>query len=196
MRYNKVKESDGDHMNGTERRTQILELLRETKEPLSGSALAKQLGVSRQIIVQDMALLRARTDLEILSTYQGYLLHTPEEPCRRVFKVRHASDRTEEELVEIVDLGGRVEDVFVYHSVYGVVRGQLPISSRKDIREFMNRLQASSSAPLMQITDDYHYHTVAADDEKTLDQIQLRLAELGFLAPLREHEPVDFRKQK
>ena len=181
-------------MNGAERRNRIMELLREHKEPMSGSALARELGVSRQIIVQDMALLRSRGDLEILSTYQGYVLHMPEEPCRRVFKVRHSAARTEEELQEIVDLGGRVEDVFVYHSVYGVVRGQLQIASRKDIGAFMLRLRQSSSAPLMQITDDYHYHTVSADDERTLDQIQARLKELGFLAPLRDHEPVDFWK--
>ena len=183
-------------MNGTERRNRILELLQQSTIPLSGSALAKELGVSRQIIVQDMALLRARSDVEILSTYQGYLIRQEEKVHRRVFKVRHKTERTEEELLEIVDLGGRVEDVFVYHSVYGVVRGQLPIASRKDVREFMERLQASNSAPLMLITDDYHYHTVAADDEKTLDQIQQRLAELCFLAPLREHEPVDFWKKK
>ena len=182
-------------MNGTERRAKILELLRAASGPLSGSALARSLGVSRQVIVQDMALLRARTDLEILSTYQGYLLLQPQEPCRRVFKVRHSSERTREELQEIVDLGGRVEDVFVYHRVYGVVRGQLTIASRKDIREFMDRLAESRSAPLMLITDDFHYHTVAADDEQTLDQIQARLSELGFLAPLREHEPVDFWKK-
>lgn len=176
-------------MNGTERRNQILELLQQSARPLSGSALAKELGVSRQIIVQDMALLRARSDVEILSTYQGYLIRREEKTHRRVFKVRHGAERTEEELVEIVDLGGRVEDVFVYHSVYGVVRGQLGIASRKDVRDFMARLMASSSTPLMQITDDYHYHTVTADDRKTLDQIQTRLGELGFLAPLREHEP-------
>ena len=182
-------------MNGTERRAKILELLRAASAPLSGSSLAKSLGVSRQVIVQDMALMRARTDLEILSTYQGYLLLQPQEPCRRVFKVRHSAERTQEELQEIVDLGGRVEDVFVYHRVYGVVRGQLSIASRTDIRDFMSRLAESRSAPLMLITDDFHYHTVAAEDEQTLDQIQARLGELGFLAPLREHEPVDFWKK-
>ena len=177
-----------------ERRTRILELLQEASEPLSGSALAKRLGVSRQIIVQDMALLRSANDVEILSTYQGYLLRKEENHHHRVYKVRHSADRTEEELREIVDLGGRVEDVFVYHRVYGVVRGQLKIGSRRDIRDFMQRLAESSSAPLMQITDDFHYHTVVADDENTLDQIQNRLAEKGFLAPLREYEPVKFGK--
>lgn len=181
-------------MNGTERRARIVELLREARKPLSGSMLARELGVSRQIIVQDMALLRTRKDLEIISTYQGYILHQPEEPCRRVFKVRHSTDRTEEELREIVDLGGQVEDVFVYHRVYGVVRGQLAITSRKDIQDFMQRLKESSSTPLMQITDDFHYHTVSANSERTLDQIQARLQELNLLAPLRDYEPVDFWK--
>ena len=181
-------------MNGTERRQWLLERLMTADRPLSGSALAKELGVSRQIIVQDMALLRARSDVEIISTYQGYLLHRTEEPCRRVFKVRHDTSRTEEELLAIVDLGGRVEDVFVYHRVYGVVRGQLAIGSRKDVADFMERLRQSSSAPLMMITDDFHYHTVTAAKEETLDQIQEKLKELGFLAPLREHEPVNFWK--
>ena len=182
-------------ITGAERRQRILELLMVADTPMSGTALAKELGVSRQIIVQDMALLRTRADLEIISTYQGYMLHRTDKPCSRVFKVRHNTARTEEELLEIVDLGGHVEDVFVYHRVYGVVRGQLEIRSRRDVRAFMERLQEGRSAPLMLITDDYHYHTVTAEDMETLDQIQNRLGELGLLAPLREHEPVDFWKK-
>lgn len=182
-------------MNGTQRRQRIMELLMVADGPMSGSALARELGVSRQIIVQDMALLRTRGDLEIISTYQGYMLRRTDKAFSRVFKVRHGTERTEEELLEIVDLGGHVEDVFVYHRVYGVVRGQLEIRSRKDVRDFMERLKQSRSAPLMLITDEYHYHTVTAEDPETLDQIQTRLEELGLLAPLRDHEPVDFWKK-
>jgi len=182
-------------MNGTERRQRIIELLMVADRPMSGTALAKELGVSRQIIVQDMALLRTRSDLEIISTYQGYVLHRTDKPFSRVFKVRHSTERTEEELLEIVDLGGHVEDVFVYHRVYGVVKGQLDIRSRKDVRAFMQRLKDSRSAPLMLITDEYHYHTVTAGGQATLDQIQQRPGELRLLAPLREHEPVDFWKK-
>ena len=176
-------------MNAEQRRTKIIQLLQQADGPLSGSALAKLLGISRQIVVQDMALLRAKTGLEIISTYQGYVLLKKKLPCTRVFKVRHGTERTQEELQEIVDLSGKVEDVFVYHRVYGVVRGQLNITSRRDVKEFMERLADSSSAPLMLITDDFHYHTVTAEDEKTLDQIEARLKELEFLAPLREYEP-------
>ena len=183
-------------MNAAERRECILDILQNSEVPVSGSALAKAMGVSRQIIVQDITLLRTGFDVEIVSTYQGYMVPRRHVACSRVFKVRHSSERTEEELREIVDLGGIVKDVFVYHSVYGVVRGELNIRSGKDIREFIRRLRESSSAPLMQITDDYHYHTVEADSQQTLDQIQLRLKELQLLAPLREHEPVDFGKRE
>lgn len=181
-------------MTGEQRRERILELLLAAQRPLSGSTLAKELGVSRQVIVQDMALLRARTDLEILSTYQGYLLHRREELHRRVFKVRHSADRTAEELQDIVDLGGVVEDVFVYHRVYGVVRGMLQIASRQDVEDFMARLRDSSSTPLMCITGEYHYHTVTAPDDQTLERIGRRLKEKGFLAPLRENEPADLTR--
>lgn len=181
--------------NGEQRRQKILGLLMMARTPLSGSTLAKELGVSRQIIVQDMALLRTQEDLEILSTYQGYVLRKTNDGCSRVFKVRHSTEETEQELMEIVDLGGRVEDVFVYHRVYGVVKGNLNIRSRKDVRDFMARLQDGRSTLLMEVTDAFHYHTVTAHDEETLDLIQNRLGDLGFLAPLREHEPVDFWKR-
>lgn len=183
-------------MNAEQRRMMILQLLQEADAPLSGSALAKELGVSRQIVVQDMALLRAKTDLEIISTYQGYVLLKKKTPCTRVFKVRHGTERTKEELQLIVDLSGRVEDVFVYHRVYGVVRGQLDIASRRDVAAFMERLADSSSAPLMLITDDFHYHTVTAEDEATLDQIEKSLKERNFLAPLLEHEPEGVGRKK
>lgn len=176
-------------MNGAERRARILDILEQAAEPVSGTALAKQLGVSRQVIVQDMALLRSGGGPEVISTHRGYVLHTDTETCRKVFKVRHSAADTERELLEIVDLGGRVEDVFVYHSVYGVVRGQLNITSRRDVAEFMQRLSQSNSAPLMQITGEFHYHTVTADCDHTLVLIEDRLKELGYLAPLREYEP-------
>lgn len=182
-------------MNGNERRQKIIQLLMMADQPLSGTALAKELGVSRQIIVQDMALLRTQGDMEIISTYQGYIIPKNQSGCSRVFKVRHCPEQTEQELQEMVDLGGRIEDVFIYHRVYGVVKGQLHIRSRKDVREFICRLQDGSSTLLLEVTDFYHYHTVFADDEETLNQIQNRLSELGFLAPLREHEPVDFKNR-
>ncbi len=95
----------------------------------------------------------------------------------------------------IVDLGGRIQDVFVYHKVYGVVRADMNIRSRKDIRTFMEGIISGNSSLLKNVTSGYHYHTVFADDEQSLDVIQESLQNRGFLARLQDYEPVDFRGQ-
>ena len=177
-------------MNGRERRNKIIQMLSESSTPLSGKELAKKMDVSRQVIVQDIALLRAQ-DHEIIPTSQGYLL-AGEKKISRVFKVVHTDKEVEEELSLIVDYGGHVEDVFVYHKIYGIVRAELHIASRNDIKEFLGDLQNGHSALLKNITSDYHYHTVSAPSEKLLDLIQDRLQERGFLAELKDFEPINF----
>ena len=177
-------------MNGTERRKQLLVRMRESKAPLSGSTLGKETGVSRQVIVQDIALLRAK-DYEIMSTNRGYVLTSPQE-YSRVFKVIHTDEQVEEELQSIIDLGGWVKDVFVYHKVYGVVKADMNLHSRRDIAAYMKELESGKSSLLKNVTSGYHYHTVVARDEKTLDLIQEALADKGFLAKLQEYEPVNF----
>lgn len=177
-------------MSGQERRKQILQLLSEGQKALSGSSLAKQFAVSRQVIVQDIALLRANGS-EITSTNRGYVLQKPQE-CSRVFKMHHTNEEAEEELFLIVDYGGTVRDVFVYHKVYGTVKAEMNIRSRQDARDFMADIKAGKSSLLMNVTSGYHYHTVLAKSEKVLDLIQERLQERGFLARLQDYEPVDF----
>lgn len=180
-------------MNGEERRTKIIEILRGSKAPLSGTALAKQLGVSRQVIVQDMALLRANSHT-ILSTNQGYVL-SDAGSASRVFKVIHSDEQVEEELSLIVDCGGRIEDVFVSHKIYDIVKAPMNIRSRLDIRRFMDNLASGKSSLLKNVTGGYHYHTVTADSEEILDYILESLKERGFLAPLQDYEPVNFWKE-
>lgn len=177
-------------MNGEERRAKIIELLKYSDTPLSGTALAGQLGVSRQVIVQDMALLRANSHA-IVSTNQGYLL-SQAQTATRVFKMIHTDEETEEELSLIVDCGGRVDDVFVYHKIYNIVKAPMNIRSRLDIRRFMDDLASGKSSLLKNITSDYHYHTVSADSEEILDYIHEALKKRGFLAPLQDYEPVNF----
>lgn len=177
-------------VNGEKRRERILSILRSHTEAVSGVNLAKELNVSRQVIVQDIALLRAK-DYEILSTNKGYVLATKKE-FERVFKVIHSDQEVETELQTIVDYGGVVKDVFVYHKVYGVVRAEMNIHSRSDIAQYRKELQNGKSTLLKNVTSGYHYHTVTARDEKTLDMIQDALSEKGFLAKLQEYEPVNF----
>ena len=116
--------------------------------------------------------------------------------CSRVFKVHHLDTEVEEELFLIVDYGGTVEDVFVYHRVYGTVRAKLNISSRQDVREYLQSMGTGNSSLLMNVTSGYHYHTVTAKNGAILDMIQQKLDERGFLAQLQEYEPVDFWKKE
>lgn len=181
-------------LSGKERREQILKILKGSDKPVVGTELAEQLNVSRQIIVQDMALIRAN-GVEVISTNRGYVVQEEKE-VRRVFKVLHTDEQVEEELNLFVDFGAKVEDVFVYHKVYGVIRAVMNIKSRRDVQKYMADISAGISTNLMNLTSNYHYHTIVAEDEQTLDLIQEELMKRGFLAKLQDYEPVDFWKEK
>ena len=177
-------------MKGEERRKQLLNILSSSNNPVSGGTLAKELNVSRQIIVQDISLLRAN-GATIFSTNKGYLLQE-DRKYSRVFKVYHTDDQVEEELSTIVDAGGQIRDVFVYHKVYGVLKADMGIKSRRDIRAYMEEISTSKSSLLKNVTSGYHYHTIDAESEEILDAIQEELQQKGFLAKLQDYEPVDF----
>lgn len=177
-------------MNGSERRSKIIEILKSADRAVPGVELAKLLDVSRQIIVQDMALLRAN-GTEITSTHKGYVI-TAEACASRVFKVLHTEDEVEEELNLYVDFGGKVADVFVYHKIHGVIKVDLNINSRMDVKRYMEDISTGKSTQLMKLTSNYHYHTITADSEEILDLIQKELAAKGFLAKLQDYEPINF----
>ncbi len=181
-------------MKGQERREQILEILKNSDKPIPGVELAKLLEVSRQVIVQDMALLRAN-GVEILSTNRGYVVEE-EKRNSRVFKVFHTEEQVEEELNLFVDYGAKVEDVFVYHKVHGVIKVDMSIKSRVDVKRYVHDISTGKSTQLMKLTSNYHYHTISADSEEILDMIQEELQKRGFLAKLQDYEPVDFWGEK
>ncbi len=166
-------------MTGSERRAGIIRQIQKSSKPMSGSELAKSYNVSRQVIVQDIALIRAN-GYDIISTNRGYILNIPRS-VSRVFKVQHTDEELTDELYAIVDLGGCVENVMVNHKVYGHIEANLNISSRRKVYEFMNDIKSGKSSPLKNITSNYHYHTVSADSEETLDLIENELRQMGFL---------------
>lgn len=166
-------------MTPEERRSGILELIRESRRPVSGTLLATTYGVSRPIIVQDIALLRA-ADWDIISTNRGYIL-LDKPVYQRVFKVNHNDEQMEDELVTMVDNGGHVKDVIVEHAVYGELKGKLDLSSRRDVKEFMERMKEDQGVSLKSMTNGYHFHTVEAEDEETLDRIEQELQNKGYL---------------
>ena len=177
-----VIDDEGDYessMTGSDRRQEILKNIKESDRPVSGSKLAKDYDVSRQVIVQDIALLRV-SGYDIISTNRGYVLEG--QTCaERVFKVRHTDEQLETELCTIVDLGGQVKNVMVNHKVYGHIEAELGITSRRKVKEFLEDIESGKSTPLKNITSDYHYHTVTADSEETLGLIEDELRKLGFL---------------
>lgn len=173
-------------MNGAQRRKKILELMRDAKAPISGGALGKATGVSRQVIVQDIALLRTEGH-PILATPRGYLLDQPQEAVR-LFKVCHSNEQTEEELITVVDLGGCVLDVMVNHRAYGKVSASLNIRSRRDVQVFMEQIRTGKSVPLLNITSGYHFHHISAPSEEILDEIEDALRKKQFLAEFLPYE--------
>ena len=134
-------------MEGDSRREKIIEMLNCAAEPLSGTALAKKLKVSRQVIVQDIALLRAY-DKNILSTNKGYILYQPlgeGKRLRRTVSVKHTDDQMQDELYTIVDCGARMLDVVVEHEVYGQITVDLFLRSRQDVDEFIEKIAKSAA---------------------------------------------------
>lgn len=170
-------------MNGEERRMQILHRLQESDTPLSGTALAKALHVSRQIIVQDIALMRAE-NYGILSTNKGYLLRsekTENMQPKRVFFVKHSRQQVLEEFRTVLELGGKFLDVAVEHEIYGQICVDLLIETESDAVDFYEKLLVCRDNPLNVLTDGCHYHTVSAPSEKLLDLIEDALRSKGLL---------------
>lgn len=172
----------GTRATNQQRRVYLLNLLREAREPVPGGELSQTLGVSRQAIVQDIAVLRSAGD-DILATSRGYLLASAlQPPCHRAeFLVRHAPDETEEELITLVDLGVTVVDVAVTHAVYGELRGRLHLSSRADVAEFLAKIAAERAHLLSELTDGLHLHAVEAPTAAQIERARQALARRGFL---------------
>ena len=166
-------------MKAHQRRNEILSLLGNASLPIPAGILSEKFAVSRQVIVQDIAVLRAE-GYDVISTNRGYLLGGAAR-ARRVFKCRHALDELVEEAALMIDLGGRVEDVFVNHRVYGRISARLDLITRTHAEELHRSLVSGASKPLMSVTDGYHYHTVSADSEDALDAIERALRTRGFL---------------
>lgn len=166
-------------MKAEKRREEILSLLGNTDNPIPANVLKDKFNVSRQVIVQDIALLRAN-GYDITSTNRGYVLNVKVQALR-VFKCRHSFEEIVDEGVLVIEAGGRIEDIYVNHRVYGRISARLGLYNRTNVEELYRSLVSGASKPLMSVTDGYHYHTVSADSEEVLDIIEKTLREKGFL---------------
>lgn len=164
-----------------ERRAEIALLLREASGPVSAAALAGRFSVSRQIIVGDIALLRA-SGTPIIATPRGYtLLPQPDRGITQITACVHGPQDIGRELRAIVDAGGEVEDVMVEHPVYGQLTGALHIRSRYDVDAFLRRIQEQDAQPLSLLTSGVHLHTIRCPDTATLEHVLAALECEGVL---------------
>jgi transcriptional regulator of NAD metabolism len=166
-----------------ERREQILYILNTKDEPITGSDLAKKFNVSRQVIVQDIAVLRAK-GINIMATSNGYYISKRNEDNRNIKTIvcKHEGyDSIEKELTIIIDMGGKVLDVIIDHPVYGEIRCPLMINSRYDLEKFVKKVKEVKAEPLAVLTGGEHIHTIEVPNDEVYDIILNKLNNIGFL---------------
>lgn len=162
------------------RREAVLSRLKTAQEPVSATALAREFSVSRQIIVGDIALLRARGEV-LASTPRGYIIPNPRGGVLHTVVCRHSALDLERELLLIVDQGCTAVDVAVEHPVYGQLSGQLQIASRYDVSEFIRRVNEEDAKPLSALTGGVHLHRLQCPDEAAFRRVEAALDAAGFL---------------
>lgn len=170
-------------MTAKQRREQILQSLAASSAPVSATRLASQFDVSRQIIVGDIALLRAAGE-QITATPRGYTMTQNRFSSGFLGTaacVHETAEDMRKELNIMVDNGCTVIDVIVEHPVYGQITGSLNISSRYDVSVFMEKITSEQAQPLSALTGGVHLHTLSCDGEETYVRTCRELQESGFL---------------
>lgn len=170
---------------GDERRAMLLQLLKDSKEPITGSELAAMTNVSRQVIVGDITLLKAKNE-PIIATSQGYIYmqSTKQEHLfERTIACRHTPEETEAELNLLVDHGILVKDVRIEHAVYGDLTASIMVSNRREVKQFMEKIKSTNAAFLSELTGGIHLHTISAQSEKTMDEAIKAMESAGYLMP-------------
>ncbi|MFD2045278.1 transcription repressor NadR [Ornithinibacillus salinisoli] len=176
-------QEDGTKMLGENRRKLILEWLQENEEPITGKALSDRTNVSRQVIVQDISLLKAKGE-PIIATSRGYVYFKDnnESPQKsRIIVVSHRSEDTADELYTLVDLGVSVKNVMVEHPIYGDLTGSLMLKNRRDVDAFLHEMEKTKASLLSKLTEGVHLHTIEADTEQQLDEACEALRTKGYL---------------
>ena len=169
-------------MDGQARRKKLIDIIRSSEVPVSGTTLAKELEVSRQVVVTDIALIRAN-GVEITSTNRGYVIAS-ENKCKRIIKSHHTDEEILDELFAIVDNGGCAENIIINHRFYNRLEAPLNVNSRRQAKEFMEAILSGKSKSLSSATSGYHYHVISAESEEVLDDIEEELKAKGFWLPL------------
>ncbi|WIV12614.1 transcription repressor NadR [Proteiniborus sp. MB09-C3] len=169
-------------MDSEKRREAIVQVLEGKDQPIKGAEFSKMFNVSRQVIVQDIAILRAKGE-EIFATPQGYMIVTksPKEKILKTIVCKHKGyDEIDDELKTIIDMGGKVIDVIVDHPIYGEIKSSLMLGSRIEIDEFVKSLKKEKAEPLSSLTEGVHIHTIEVPSMEIYEKILMKLEEKGY----------------
>ena len=167
-------------MIANKRREAIVELLLKEKAPIKGVDLATKFNVTRQIIVKDIAILRAKGN-NILATPDGYMFNDDNgSRVRSIIAVNHSKTEMIKELEIVIKYGGIIEDVIVEHPIYGEIKGLLMIKNLNDLNRFRESFELSESALLSSLTNGVHLHTLSADTKENMELIKKELKEKGL----------------
>ena len=167
-------------MKSEERRNLILNMLQDSDSSISATTLANKFSVTRQIIVADIALLRA-TGYSITADNKGYKLNIINTDLIKKIVVKHNKNEVNDEFYAIVDNGGKILDVIVEHQLYGKISVELNICSRYEADEFVIKLNETNSNPLSLLTQGIHIHTIEVPNEEAFERIKNKLTEIGIL---------------
>lgn len=161
------------------RRETIITMLQKNETPVSATSLAQTLGVTRQVIVGDVALLRA-SGHEIIATPRGYVMEK-KETFSYVIACEHTPDRLLEELLLIINCGCGIINVIVEHPIFGQITGNLHIFTQNEAEEFVKIMNDTDCKPLSEITQNIHLHTLHCPSEIHFQNVVASLREKGFL---------------
>lgn len=167
-------------MNSIQRRDNIIKLLLESNEPLKGSVIAKKHSVTRQVIVKDIAILRAEGE-SIIATPDGYIINRYENKVKAIIAVTHTEEEMFDEMSIVIKYGGIIEDVIVEHPLYGEITGMLMIKNYNELNKFINKYKNQRAKLLSVLTDGVHLHTIAAENNEDINLIISELKECNFI---------------
>ncbi|WP_125154827.1 transcription repressor NadR [Clostridium rectalis] len=166
-------------MNSIDRRNYIIKMLQESDKPLKGQEFAKKFNITRQVIVKDIAILRAKGE-NIIATPDGYMINK-NNLNSKIIAVTHNSNRIEDELKTIVKYGGVIEDVIVEHVIYGEIKAMLMIKTLYDIENFIMKIHKDKAEPLLVLTNGVHLHTILTERKEDMENIISELKTKGYL---------------
>ena len=167
-------------MNSIERRDNIIKLLLESDEPIKGNIIATKYSVTRQVIVKDIAILRAKGE-SIIATPDGYIINKKESKVKAIIAVIHNEEEMFNEMSIVIKYGGIIEDVIVEHPLYGEIAAMLMIKNYNELNKFVQKYQEQRARLLSVLTNGVHLHTISAESEDDINLIISELKKYNFI---------------